>query len=71
MDWKRHEIHIYDKVIEWFRVISKVLQDLVILLENVHNIDETGVMLILLGSVKVLVGRDDQRGYRGAVSIRP
>jgi hypothetical protein len=28
--------------------------------------DETGVMLSMLGSVKVLVGRGDVRGHRGA-----
>ena len=28
--------------------------------------DETGVMLSKLGSVKVLVGQDDRRDYRGA-----
>jgi len=28
--------------------------------------DETGVMLSMLGSVKVLVGKDDPRDYRGA-----
>lgn len=28
--------------------------------------DETGVMLSMLGSVKVLVGKDDLRGHRGA-----
>jgi hypothetical protein len=28
--------------------------------------DETGVMLSKLGSVKVLIGRDDLRDYRGA-----
>jgi len=66
IDWKRHEIHIYDKVTEWFEVIGKVLQDPAILPENVYNMDETGVMLSMLGSVKVLVGRDDIRGYRGA-----
>ena len=37
-----------------------------IALENVYNMDETGVMLSLLTSVKVLVSKDDQRGYRGA-----
>jgi hypothetical protein len=66
IDWKRHEIHIYDKVTEWFEVIGKVLQDPVILPENVYNMDETGVMLSMLGSVKVLVGKDDLRGHRGA-----
>jgi hypothetical protein len=34
--------------------------------ENVYNMDETGVMLSKLGSVKVLVGRNDSRDYRGA-----
>lgn len=66
IDWKRHEIHIYDKVTEWFEVISQVLQDPAILPQNVYNMDETGVMLSMLGSVKVLIGRDDVRGYRGA-----
>lgn len=28
--------------------------------------DETGVMLYMLGCVKVLVGKDDRRDYRGA-----
>ena len=34
--------------------------------ENIYNMDETGVMLSMLGSVKVLVGKDDARNYRGA-----
>jgi hypothetical protein len=66
MDWKRHENNIYDKIIDWFEVIEKVLQDPAILAENVYNMDETGVMLCILGSVKVLVGKDDLRDYRGA-----
>lgn len=66
IDWKRHESNIYDKIIEWFEVIGKVLQDPAILPENVYNMDEIGVMLSKLGSVKVLVGKDDLRDYRGA-----
>ena len=31
-----------------------------------YNIDETEVMLCMLNSVKVLVGKDDPRDYRGA-----
>ena len=53
--------YIYDKIIYWFEVIGKVLQDPAILLENVYNIDETGVMLCMLGSVKVLLSKDDPR----------
>jgi hypothetical protein len=49
---------------EWFKVISKVLQDPSILPENSYNMDETGVMLSMLGSVKVLIGRDDIQGRR-------
>ena len=43
-----------------------MLQDPAILVENVYNMDETGVMLSMPGSVKVLVGKDDTRDYRGA-----
>jgi hypothetical protein len=32
----------------------------------VYNIDETGVILSMPGSVKVLVSKHDRRGYRGA-----
>jgi hypothetical protein len=66
MDWKRHEINIYDKILHWFEVIGTVLKDSAILPENVYNMDETGVMLCMLNSVKVLVSKDDRRDYRGA-----
>jgi hypothetical protein len=70
MDLKRHKNNIYYKIKEWFKVISKVLEDPDIQLENVYNIDETGVMLSKLGSVKLLVGKDDLRDYRGAGAKR-
>ena len=66
IDWKRHKNNIYDKVMHWFLVIKEVLQDPAVLPENVYNMDETGVMQCKLGSVKVLVGKDDPRDYRGA-----
>jgi hypothetical protein len=66
MAWERHENNIYDKIIHWFEVIGKVLEDPAILLENVYNIDETRVMLCMLGSIKVLLSKDDPRDYRGA-----
>ena len=47
-------------------MIKEVLQDPNVLAENVYNMDETGVMLSMPGSVKVLVGKDDMRDYRGA-----
>ena len=66
MDWKRHDKNIYDKIADWFLVIKQVLQDPAVLPENVYNMDETGVMLCKLGSVKVLVGKYNPRDYRGA-----
>ena len=66
IDWKRHSNNIHDKITQWFEVIGKVLQDPAVLPENVYNMDETGVMLSMLGSAKVLVGKDDPRDYRGA-----
>ena len=65
--WERHENNIYEKIIHWFEVIGKLLEDPAILPENVYNMDETGVMLSMLGSVKVLLDKDDPRDYRGAV----
>jgi len=51
----------------WFEVIGKVLQDPAVLQDNVYNMDETGIMLSKLNSVKVLVSKENKkRGYRGA-----
>ena len=43
-----------------------MLQDPAILLENVYNIDEIRVILCMLGSIKVLLSKDDPRDYKGA-----
>jgi hypothetical protein len=43
-----------------------VLQDPGTLLENVYNMDETGVILSMPGSVKVLVSKHNRCDYRGA-----
>ena len=45
-------------------MIGKVIQSPDVLVENIYNIDETGVMLSMLGFVKVLVGKEDTRNYR-------
>jgi len=42
------------------------LQDLAVLPENLYNMDENGIMLSMLGSIKVLIGKDNIQGYRGA-----
>jgi hypothetical protein len=46
-------------------VIGQVLQEPSVLPENVYNMDETGVMLSMLGSAKVLVGKNERQGGRG------
>ena len=46
-------------------MIGRVVYNPAILPENCYNIDETGVMLSMLGSVKVLMSKDDLRNYRG------
>ena len=51
-------------------MIREVLVDLTILLENVYNIDEIGVILLILSFIKVLLDKDDPRDYRGAVVKR-
>jgi hypothetical protein len=66
MDWNRHDKNTYEKIEHWFEVIGKVLEDPAVMRENVYNMDETGVMLFMLGSMKVLVGKADLRAYRGA-----
>ena len=66
LDWNRHEKNIYPKTTHWFEVIKKVIQDESVSAENVYNMDETRVMLSMLGSVKVLVRTNDTRDYRGA-----
>ena len=66
MAWERHDNNIYNKVVHWFDVIKQELCRPDISPENVYNMDETGIMLSMLGCVKVLVGKDDRRNYRGA-----
>ena len=66
LDWNRHNKNTYPKISHWFEIIGKELHDPVIQQENVYNVDETGVILRMLNSIKVLVGKDDPRDYRGA-----
>jgi hypothetical protein len=54
------------KAMDWFEVIEKELRRPDILPQNVYNMDETGIMLSMQGSAKVLVSKNDRRDYRGA-----
>jgi hypothetical protein len=51
---------------QWFAVIGKELHDPAIVPENVYNMDETGVLLSVLSSLKVLVSKQDLTNCRGA-----
>jgi hypothetical protein len=70
IDWKRDNRQIEDKVRHWFAIIGRELADPAILPENVYNIDETGVLLSVLKSLKVLIHRDDLRKHRGTTVKR-
>jgi hypothetical protein len=64
IDWQRHERNIRVKVEQWFTIMDKQLSERGILQENVYNIDETGVLLSDLNTVKVLVSRSDVKSCR-------
>jgi hypothetical protein len=70
IDWKRDDRQIEEKVRHWFAIIGRELADPAILPENVYNMDETGVLLSVLNSLKVLVGKDDLRKHRGTTVKR-
>jgi len=46
-------------------MIGKELLDLDILSENTYNMDETGIMLSMLKSITVLVGKEEMKAHRG------
>ncbi|KAH6714371.1 hypothetical protein BKA61DRAFT_673667 [Leptodontidium sp. MPI-SDFR-AT-0119] len=47
------------KWVDWFTVIGKEINSPLILPENVYNMDETGVLLSVLNSLKVMDSQDD------------
>jgi hypothetical protein len=47
-------------------VIGRLLKDPAISKENVYNMDKTGVMLSIPGTIEVLLRKDDMQDYRGA-----
>jgi len=54
------------KLYTGMKLSKMVLDDLEVSAENVYHMDETGVMLSMLGSMTVLVSRSDMRNYGGA-----
>jgi hypothetical protein len=65
IQWEKEDLTIYDKVVDWFSMISKELSNAQILAENTYNMDETGTMLSKLNSIKAVIHKNDTRGYRG------
>jgi hypothetical protein len=57
LDWRRHEMNIYAKVVNWFDLMRPQLEEEGVLQENVYNMDETGVMVSVIGSSKHLVSK--------------
>lgn len=70
IDWKRDGSQIEDKVRHWFAIIGRELADPAVRPENVYNMDETGILLSVLNSLKVLVSKDDLRKHRGTAVKR-
>jgi hypothetical protein len=65
IDWDRHDCNIYNKIINWFVIIGKELASPIVLAENTYNINKTGVLLSVLNSLKVLVGKHKLKTYKG------
>jgi hypothetical protein len=59
--------NIYEKVVQWFAVMSQELHCPAIGPENVY-MDETGVLLSILSSLKVLVSNKDVSNVQGTGS---
>lgn len=55
---------------QWFTVIGRELHDPASVPENVYNMDETGVLLSVLNSLKVLVSKQDLTNCRGTAVKR-
>lgn len=56
LDWDRHEKNIAANITHWFEVIGRVLDGPAILAENFYNMEETEILLSMLGPVEVLIG---------------
>jgi hypothetical protein len=63
LEWARFDI--YDKAVEWFEVIGRLLVDPAILPENVYNMDETGTRISVSRSRKYVVAKDDTEDVKG------
>jgi hypothetical protein len=51
--------------VDWFSIVGRELASSVVLADT-YNMDETGVLLSVLNSLKFLVGRNELKTYKGA-----
>ena len=61
MEWNRTSHSILDKVVAWFDLFKSTMAHSSIVSSNVYNMDETGVMLGMLESTRVLTRRGTKR----------
>ena len=62
LNWNHYDI--YNKIVHWFEMIEKILQNSTVLQKNVYNMNETDIMLFKLNFIKVLVDKNNKQGYK-------
>jgi hypothetical protein len=70
MEWDRASHTIYDKLVAWYQLYDTTMANPDILPTNVYNMDETGFMLGMLKSLRVLTAANDKRQHRAAPQDR-
>jgi hypothetical protein len=70
MEYRRVNHGNYLNVKKWFDIASNVLRNPALLPSNIYNMDETGIQLGMLGTVKVIVPAGPSRNTRGAPQTR-
>ena len=70
MEWNRTSHSILDKVVAWFDLFQSIMAHSSIVSSNVYNMDETGVMLGMLKSTRVLTASDNVKKHRSAPQNR-
>ena len=70
LDRRRHEKNIYNKVVNWFDLMQPELEAADVIQENVYIMDETGVLISVLGTSKYLVSAEMPKTHRGTDTKR-
>ncbi len=70
MNTLRAQGSTYERLLEWFQIASDVFKPDEIKAYNIYNMEETGVMLGMLRTVKQVVATDVPTPYRRAPQTR-